>query len=177
LSNFVVDPYFFVAGECNYTLSETHNGSDFGISTTTAQYPSALGVKILSGSPLIGKDLLTVTWYARMSNITSDKNTFTYLWDGDGSPDTPSGYRAVSNAISTSSIGTSITEITYTFPTPAKPQANDMLTLQLNEVASTGTIGFSMDASNYVDTVVAVEYRDGYNVRSDGCQFKATYTC
>jgi len=123
LSNFIVDPYFFVPSVCEDTNSETQGGSGatgWGVSGTQIL---GVGMSFDAGHYLIGKEILNVTFWLRM-NTSGSGDTNAHLWNGS-SRTSP---RATSDAVSTSAIGTGLTEIKYTFSSPATLQAGDYMT-------------------------------------------------
>jgi len=168
-----------VPSECFDTNSEDTGGSaggGWGLSATS--FPLSLGQSFISGHQLIGKEILTLTEWLQISGTNLGTTTmYAYLWNGAGTPSTPADYRAVSDGVSSSTIGsTGFTEATFTFSSPATLQANDYLSISLPTVSGS-SINYMSDGSAYETNTTAQEFRSSWTQKSFGNRFKVKYTC
>lgn len=173
MSNFIVDPYFFVPSVCEDTNSETQGGSGatgWGVSGTQIL---GVGMSFDAGHYLIGKEILNVTFWLRM-NTSGSGDTNAHLWNGS-SRTSP---RATSDAVSTSAIGTGLTEIKYTFSSPATLQAGDYMTADCPDLGT--SVNWISDGSAYETNTIAQEYRattGGWQAKTFGNRFKIECEC
>jgi len=184
MSQNVVNSYRYVPSGCFDTGSETQGGSGSGGwglagSSGCGNCPLGLGHKIEAGHLLVGKEILNMTVWLQLSGASlSTVDLYAYLWDGAGTPATPADYRAVSDAVSSSTIPSSPdwAELLFTFSSPATLQAGDYMSAVLPSQTGTG-INYMSQGSAYETNTIAYEYRTGWTVKTFGNRFKVEYTC
>ena len=159
---------------CFDTNSETQGGSGATGWGVAGDADLGVGMSFDAGHVLVGKEILNVTFWLYSNAVSLTTNTYAHLWEGSDrtSP------RATSDAVVKSAIGTSLTEIKYTFSSPATLQAGDYMSADID---STGvSVNWVSDGSAYETNTIAQEYRSttgGWSEKTFGNRFKVEYTC
>jgi len=172
--SYLVNPYMVTPSGCFDTNSATSGGSGSGGWGVSGDADLGCGMSFDAGHYLVGKEIVNVTFWLYSNAVSLTDNTYAHLWNGSSrvSP------RATSDAVVKSAIGTSMTEIKYTFSSPATLQAGDYMSADID--ATGVSVNWVSDGSAYETNTIAQEYRSttgGWSQKTFGNRFKVECSC